>query len=85
MPLHDRYRIVNGKGRRLEHYEERDGYELLNLVTTEFGGPGRSKQEGPAAHMGLGTDEFFSHETAVLYDPGTVGHYFERFAPGTHY
>ena len=100
-PLVDRYGVANGKGRRLEHCDTHDGCNLLNLVTFEFPGPGRSTERAPAMPMGLQVDEYFSHETAMLYDPethlafvestlgsmgpGAIAHYFERFAPGTNY
>ncbi len=95
-PLGDRYLIVSEKGRRLEHHDRWEGYYLLNFVTFEFAGPGRSAPETQAVPMGLQPDESFAHETAVLYDPetmlvfaesarggmgpGAIASYFGRFA-----
>ncbi len=95
-PLDERYSDVNEKGRRLEHCDEREGCHLLNFVTFEFAGPGRSAPKTPAAPIDLDRDESFAHETAMLYDPeanlafvestqggmgpGAIVSYFERFA-----
>lgn len=95
-PLDRRYREANEKGRRLEHYERRNSIYLLNFVTFEFAGPGRSGPITPAQHIGLNADESFAHETAMLYDPdadlafvestqvgmgpGAIASYFEAFA-----
>lgn len=72
LPLDRRYMEANEKGRRLEHYEHREGIYLLNFVTFEFAGPGRSRPITPAEHINLGADESFAHETAMLYDPETA-------------
>lgn len=91
-----RYQVANGKGRRLEHDEYRDGVYLLNFVSFEYAGPGRSTPATPAEHIALSTAESFTHDTAVLYDPnadlafvestqggmgpGAIASYFEAFA-----
>ena len=95
-PFAQRYRIVNGRGRRLDNYEERDGCFLLNFVTGRYDGPGRTSPQDVVAPIPLGPDENFSYETAMLYDPaeqlafvessiGVIGpsaiaHYFGEFA-----
>lgn len=95
-PLALRYREANGKGRRLENDARRDDIYLLNFVTFEFAGPGRSRPITPAQHINLGADESFAHETAMLYDPnaelafvestqggmgpGAIASYFAAFA-----
>lgn len=96
LPLDERYRVANGKGRRLEHDTQHGGVYLLNFITFEFAGPGRSRPVTPAQPINLGTDESFAHETAVLYDPnvdlafvesaqggmgpGAIASYFEELA-----
>lgn len=90
------YRDANEKGRRLEHSERRDGVYLLNFATFEFTGPGRSSPVTPVQPIDLDADEFFAHDTAMLYDPseglafvestqggmgpGAIARYFEAFA-----
>jgi len=94
--LENRVKNVNRKERRLEHYEERNGCLLLNLVTLDFPGPGRSRPDTSAVSINLEPDELFSQETAMLYDPeeklafvestlagmghGAIAHYFSSFA-----
>ena len=70
-PLGERYVPLLPKGRRLEHDDKRDGCYLLNFVTFEFAGPGRSTPEEYAVHIDLDSNESFAHETAMLYDPET--------------
>lgn len=65
----DRVRNVNLKDRRLEHWERDRGCYLLNFTTFDYPGPGRVREATPAAPIGLADDEFFSHQTAMLYDP----------------
>lgn len=94
--LENRVKNVNRKERRLEHYEERNGCLLLNLVTLDFPGPGRSRPDTSAVSINLEPEELFSQETAMLYDPeeklafvestlagmghGAIAHYFSSFA-----
>ena len=94
--LPDRLENIGGKTRRLENYEKGDGYYLLNFVTHEFTGPGRSGLETEAVPMGLEENENFSHQTAMLYDPdlnlafvestqsgmraGAIARYFREFS-----
>ena len=96
LPLADRYKEVNGKGRRLEDDDQREGCYLLNFVTLEFAGPGRSAPATAAISINLAQDESFAHETAMLYDPdvelmfaesvqggmgpGAIARYFREFA-----
>ena len=64
-----RGRYVNLKERRLEHDNRLDGCYLLNFITFNYPGPGRVRDGAPAAPIGLDAEEYFSHETAMLYDP----------------
>ena len=91
----NRYREVNGKGRRLEDHDQREGCYLLNFATLEFAGPGRSAPATAVAPFDLAQEESFAHETAMLYDPeaelafvesgqigmgpGAIARYFEEF------
>ena len=95
-PLPDRLKDVNGKGRRLENYEQRQDCYLMNFVTREFSGPGRSRPETAAVPIDLDPDEDFAHQTAMLYDPdlslaflestqtgmreGAIARYFREFS-----
>ena len=67
--LSGRYRELGGKGRRLENSMQREGCYLLNFVTLEYTGPGRSDPTSAAVPFDLELDESFAHETALLYDP----------------
>ncbi len=67
--LDGRYKDVSGKGRRLEHYRKEEACYLLNFTTFEFAGPGRTDTTSAAVPIGLDSNEFFAHETAMLYDP----------------
>ena len=96
LPLDQRYREVNEKGRRLDDYERRDGCFLLNFVTGRYDGPGRASPQAAVAPITLAPDETFAYETAMLYDPAermvlvevavggmgasAVANYFESFA-----
>lgn len=87
---------VNGKGRRLENEQRTEGYYLLNFATLEFVGPGRTEPAKEVRPIGLAPEEYFAHETAMLYDPkaslafveatlggmgaGAKAHYFGEFA-----
>lgn len=95
-PLDRRYTEVSGKGRRLENHRKEEDYYLLNFVTSQFDGPGRTEPETPAIPIDLDPEEFFAHETAMLYapkanlafvesilsgmGPGAIAHYFSEFA-----
>ena len=95
-PLEQRYAEVNGKGRRLEDYQKEEDYYLLNFVTSQFDGPGRTEPETAATPINLAPEEFFAHETAMLYAPkaglafiestlvgmrdGAIAHYFDAFS-----
>ena len=95
-PLDRRYTEVSGKGRRLENHQKEEDYYLLNFVTSQFDGPGRTEPETAAIPIDLAPEEFFAHETAMLYapkanlafvesilsgmGPGAVAHYFSEFA-----
>ena len=68
-PFEERVRNVNLKDRRLDHLERDQECLLLNFITFDFPGPGRVRQPTPAAPIDLAGDEFFAHETAMLYDP----------------
>ena len=83
--LPDRFREVNGKGRRLENYEQRDDCYCLNFVTLEFSGPGRSERETAAVPIDLGADEEFAHQTAMLYDPDLNLAFVESTQTGMRY
>ena len=97
----DRVREANRKERRLEHHRNDGGYILLNFVTFNFPGPGRVEASQPAVPIGLGAGQYFSQETAMLYDdemglvfleagrggmgPGAVANYFQGFARDANY
>lgn len=96
LPLSQRYREVNGKGRRLENYADRDGCFLLNFVTGQYDGPGSVSPQAAVAPIPLAPNEIFAYETAMLYDPveqlalvessvgvmgpSAIAHYFKEFA-----
>ncbi len=96
LPLAQRYREVNEKGRRLENYERRDGCFLLNFVTGQYDGPGRTSPQTAVVPIPLAPNETFAYETAMLYDPvesmalvessvgamgsSAIAHYFKEFA-----
>lgn len=96
LPLAQRYREVNEKGRRLENYERRDGCFLLNFVTGQYDGPGRTSPQAAVVPIPLAPNETFAYETAMLYAPAermvlvessvggmgasAVANYFEAFA-----
>ena len=65
----NRYKEVNGKGRRLENHAEQDGCFLLNFVSLEFAGPGRTRPDTATVPIGLAPEEYFSQEMSMLYDP----------------
>ena len=67
-PLESRYKIVNAKGRRLEHHRRVGDCYLLNFLTFEYSGPGRSETSTPAVPNNLNPDEYFTVETAALFD-----------------
>lgn len=69
MYLADRSKLVHDKLRRLERYEQSKDFWMLNFVTAEFAGPGRTAVGTPTEPIELGSDENFAHETAMLYDP----------------
>lgn len=81
-PLGERYMPLLPKGRRLEHDDKRDGCYLLNFVTFEFAGPGRSTPETHAVPIDLDPRESFAHETAMLYDPETALAFLESTSVG---
>ena len=71
LPLGERERIVRGRQRRVDHYDnqaEVKGY-LLTFAAFAFAGPGRVRSGTPIASMGLSPDEFYADDTAALYDP----------------
>lgn len=69
MSLAERSKLVNDKMRRIEDYELTKEFWLLNFVTAEFSGPGRTAAGTPTEPIELDHDENFAHETAMLYDP----------------
>ena len=68
-PLGWRYMEIKGKGYRLENTDQKEGCYLLDFVSFEFYGPGRSDRDTAAVRIDLGPDEDFIHRTAMLYDP----------------
>lgn len=86
-----------GKPRRMESYQADGPLHLMNFVTAEFAGPGRTGQSAPVSPIGLRDGEYFAHETAALYDPergililetgvggmgpGAIKTYFREFSP----
>lgn len=95
-PLDRRYTEVSGKGRRLENHQKEEDYYLLNFVTSQFDGPGRTEPETAAIPIDLAPEESFAHEAAMLYAPkanlafvestligmgaGAIARYFDAFA-----
>lgn len=85
------------KPRRMESHRLHRSLHLMNFVTAEFAGPGRTGQSVPVSPIGLGEGEYFAHETAALYDPaqgilllesgiggmgpGAIKTYFRQFDP----
>lgn len=67
--LAERTRQVNDKVRRLENHALSKDFWLLNFVTGEYSGPGRTAVGTPTEPIQLESDEHFAHETAMLYDP----------------
>ena len=84
-PLHNRYKIVNGKGRRLEHHRLDQYSYLLNFLTFEYSGPGRSETTTPAVPNNLNPDEYFTVETSMLYDPQLQIAFVESSLTGMRY
>ena len=64
-----RWQQWTDKPRRLEAYRSHGTLHLMNFVTAEFAGPGRTGQSVPVSPIGLLDGEYFAHETAALYDP----------------
>lgn len=99
MDLRRRAKLVNDKVRRIENYELAKDFWLLNFVTAEFSGPGRTATDAPTEPIELASDENFAHETAMLYDPrhqivllesgvggmgaGAIRQYFSSFIEGS--
>lgn len=95
-PLAGREKLIRGSRRRLDTYLRRPEGYLLNFVAFRFAGPSRVRSGDPVAAMGLGPDEFYGDDTAMLYDPdshiafvestiggmgpGAIGDYFAEFA-----
>ena len=67
----DRYKVVDGKGFRLEHSEPANGYYLLNYVAGSYSGPGRLRPDAEIAAFAMQQRDSFAYQTAVLYDPPT--------------
>ena len=64
-----RTKEVGGRLRRLEHHRDEGGVRLLNFVTAEYSGPGRTEPLKPTEAINLAPEEFFSYETAMAYNP----------------
>ena len=95
-PLGWRYMEIKGKGYRLEDADQKEDCYVLDFVTFEFYGPGRSDRDTAAVRIDLGPDEDFIHRTAMLYDPnlglaivesarsamrnGAIAQYFRNFS-----
>lgn len=65
----ERWQQWSDKPRRLEACRPHGSMLLMNFVTAEFAGPGRTRQAAPVSPIGLREGEYFAHETAALYDP----------------
>ena len=94
-PLADRYREISGKGRRLDQYEIEDDLYLLNFLSYSYPGPGRAMPDRRQRPNALARNEYFTTETAALYDayekimflessfsgmgPGAIARYFREF------
>ena len=66
-----RERVISGRRRRIEECDQRAEGILENFTVFRFPGPGRVAEGGVANAMGLDPNEFYSHDTAMLYDPET--------------
>lgn len=69
LDLSARWMELRDRPRRLENYEKRGRLHLMNFMTAEFAGPGKTGDSTPVAPMGLESNEYYAHETAALYDP----------------
>ena len=90
-----RWQQWTDKPRRMESHRAQGPLHLMNFVTAEFAGPGKTGQSAPVSPIGLRDDEYFAHETAALYDqergiillesglfgmgPGAIKTYFRQF------
>ena len=63
--------LVNGKTRGLEMLSKGSNCLLINFVTLDYSGPGKSRTMARATHFELQPDEFFAEETSMLYDTKT--------------
>ena len=85
---------------RLENYEKKDDYHLLNFSKSKYSGPGRLSPTSSISRFDLRQDDYFATETAMLYDQrthlvfleqgdalvaaGTVCDYLRRFDQQNH-
>ena len=95
--LNNRVKRVHGTPRRLENPVRTDGNALLlHFTTGHYSGPGHANQHTPVASFQMDPDDFFAHDTAMLFDcrnylafvesrrpgmsGGAIAYYFSRFA-----
>ena len=71
LPVIQRERMISGRRRRIDEYDQRLEEFLVNFTAFQFPGPGRVTIGGASNPMGLDADEFYSHDTAMLYDLST--------------
>lgn len=90
-----RWQHWDDKPRRMDGYSPHGPLHLMNFVTAEYIGPGRTGQSTRVSPIRLQDNEYFAHETAALYDPaegilllesslggmgpGAIKTYFRRF------
>lgn len=70
------------KNHRLEAHDVRRNLHFANFVTLGYSGPGRARLSDPVDPIGLSSDEFYTHETAMLYDAENSIAYIESIREG---
>ena len=82
LPLVDRVHEETPKSHRLEAHDARQNLHFANFVTLGYSGPGRARLPDPVDSIGLLPDEFYTHETAMLYDAENSIAYIESTREG---
>ena len=81
-PLADRVHEEALKSHRLEAHDVRQNLHFVNFVTLGYSGPGRARLPDPVNSIGLRPDEFYTHETSMLYDAENSIAYVELIREG---
>lgn len=68
LPLGHRLREEEPKIHRLERCESAPGVYRVNFASLGFAGPGRAHRTHHIRSFDFDSDEYFAHETAMLYD-----------------